>query len=561
MKKPNILLLTSDQQHFSMLGAMNAKIKTPNLDALAADGMLFERAYCPNPTCTPSRSSILTGQYPSQHGAWSLGTKLPETVPTLSGALTDAGYVTALVGKAHFQPTLSTAEYPSLESRQKLWDLDFWKNFHDSFYGFSEVQLLRNHTAELWVGQHYALWMQEQGFTNWRDYFFKPTGNLDEYGMGTWAIPEEYHYNTWIAEKSCAVMEQAQREEKPFFLWASFPDPHYPQLVPAPWDKMYRPEDMFLPPFSFEEHEKNPPYFKEVFKEHPDFSEYLETGIGVHGLYRHIYDETELKQQLAYAYGMVSFMDKYIGKILDRLDELGQRENTLVIFTTDHGDLFGQHGLRHKCLFHYEDMLKIPLIARYPRHIPAGMRTDSLQSLVDLVPTILDYCGLPALASARGVDQRAVWDGKEKKARDWVVVEDRHEPHTLHMDSYVEDGCKITVHEGKSYGELYDLQNDPEEHNNLWAEPEAMPLKARLLTAFLRAERQMAQTPDLPIIYKKDGYRLFLTQTASVLQKENEVENLWNEPQLLPAKIAVLHAAMSDLMKNQPMPMPRICPS
>ena len=88
-----------------------------------------------------------------------------------------------------------------------------------------------------------------------------------------------------------------------------------------------------------------------------------------------------------------------------------------------------------------------------------------------------------------------------------------------------------------------------------------MPLKARLLTAFLRAERLMAQTPDLPMIYKKDGYRLFLTQTASVLQKENEVENLWDEPQFLSIKIAVLHAAMSDLMKNQPMPMPRICPS
>ena len=108
MKRPNILLITSDQQHYSMLGAVNPKLKTPNLDSLAEDGMLFDRAYCPNPTCTPSRASILTGMYPSQHGAWSLGTKLPEATPTLSRFLQDNGYETALVGKAHFQPGKST---------------------------------------------------------------------------------------------------------------------------------------------------------------------------------------------------------------------------------------------------------------------------------------------------------------------------------------------------------------------------------------------------------------------------------------------------------------------
>lgn len=116
MKRPNILLITSDQQHYSMLGAVNPKLKTPNLDRLAAEGALCTRAYCPNPTCTPSRSSILTGMYPSHHGAWTLGTKLPETAPTINDALHDHGYQTALIGKAHFQPLASTPEYPSLEA-------------------------------------------------------------------------------------------------------------------------------------------------------------------------------------------------------------------------------------------------------------------------------------------------------------------------------------------------------------------------------------------------------------------------------------------------------------
>lgn len=122
MKRPNILLITSDQQHFSMLGKVNNKLHTPNLDKLADEGMLFDRAYCPNPTCSPSRSSILTGMYPSEHGCWSLGTKLPESCETMSNYLANNGYNTALIGKAHFQPTKSTEEFTSLETPEYMWD-------------------------------------------------------------------------------------------------------------------------------------------------------------------------------------------------------------------------------------------------------------------------------------------------------------------------------------------------------------------------------------------------------------------------------------------------------
>ena len=112
----NILLITSDQQHFNTLGCLNPEVRTPNLNRLAREGTLFTRAYCPNPTCTPTRASMITGKYPSQHGAWSLGTKLPESELTVGEIFSKAGYRTALVGKAHFQPLASTEEYPSLES-------------------------------------------------------------------------------------------------------------------------------------------------------------------------------------------------------------------------------------------------------------------------------------------------------------------------------------------------------------------------------------------------------------------------------------------------------------
>ena len=125
MKKKNVVLITSDQQHFDTLGVLNSEIHTPNLDRLANEGMLFNRAYCPNPTCTPTRASIITGKYPSQHGAWTLGTKLSENQLTVGDVLQEHSYRTALVGKAHFQPTVSTEEYPSIESYPLLKDLDF----------------------------------------------------------------------------------------------------------------------------------------------------------------------------------------------------------------------------------------------------------------------------------------------------------------------------------------------------------------------------------------------------------------------------------------------------
>ena len=179
MSKLNILLITSDQQHWNTLGQFNSEIQTPALDRLATQGTTFTRAYCPNPTCTPTRSSLITGKYPSQHGAYSLGTKLPESEPTVGERFQSAGYRTALVGKAHFQPLHSTEEFPSLEAYPMLQDLDFWADFEGPFYGFDHIELARNHTDEAHVGQHYALWMEEKGLSNWRDYFLQPTGKVE----------------------------------------------------------------------------------------------------------------------------------------------------------------------------------------------------------------------------------------------------------------------------------------------------------------------------------------------------------------------------------------------
>ncbi|MBU0609118.1 MAG: sulfatase-like hydrolase/transferase [Armatimonadetes bacterium] len=485
--RPNILLLTSDQQHHNTLGCLNPEVQTPALDRLAAEGTLFTGAYTANPTCTPTRASMITGKYPSQHGAWSLGTKLPESEPTLGDYLREGGYQSALVGKAHFQPLRGTDEFPSLESYPIMQDLEFWRGFHGPFYGFDHVELARNHTDEAHVGQHYALWMEEQGLSNWRDYFRPPTGHNDRQKR-TWHIPEQYHYDTWIADRTNALMEQYAAAEQPFLLWASFFDPHPAYLVPEPWDTMYDPATLTVPQVTPGEHDANPPHFQLTQQVKPDFSPWRESGQGLHGFHSHLHDRDELAKDLAIYYGMISLMDKHIGRIIARLDRLGLADNTLVLFTTDHGHFTGQHGLIAKGAFHYEDMIRVPFIVRQPGSVPAGRRSAALQSLVDLAPSLLSMAELPIPRTMTGVDQSAVWRGATESARDHVVVENRHEPTTIHAKTYVDGRYKLTVYYHQPYGELFDLQEDPGEVRNLWDVPACQALKHQLVMKLLFAE-------------------------------------------------------------------------
>ncbi len=492
--RPNILLITSDQQHWSTLSCLGSEARTPHLDRLASEGTLFTRGYCPNPTCTPSRASMITGMYPSRHGAYALGTKLDERVHTVGEDLQQAGYRTALVGKAHFQQNRATEDYPSIESMGIMQDLAFWKTFHGPFYGFEHVELARNHTDEQLVGQHYALWMEEKGLSDWRRHFRAPTGSSPGQSH-RWSLPEEFHYGTWIAERSVALMEQYRRTHRPFFLWASFFDPHPSYLVPGPWDALYDPDRIAVPSATPGEHDRNPPHHRLTQQPAPDFTPWCTSGHALHGMHSHLHDRRRLAKDIAVYYGMISLMDRQIGRILDALDAQGLAENTLVVYSSDHGHFFGQHGLIAKGPFHYEDMIRVPWIVRYPGRVPAARRSDALQSLVDLPPTWLAFAGIPAPAAMSGVDQSAVWTGERPSAREHVVVENRHEPDTIHMKTYVDERYKLTVYFNRPYGELYDLQDDPGEIRNRWDDPAAADLKSRLLLKFLHAEMGKEPVP------------------------------------------------------------------
>jgi uncharacterized sulfatase len=398
-----------------------------------------------------------------------------------------AGYRTALIGKAHFQPTRSTEQFPSIEAHPLLRDLDYWREFHGPFYGFEHVELARNHGDEHLAGQHYAIWMEENGLRDWEDHFRLPDGGRAGQ-RHQWSIPEEYHYGTWIAERSCAQIDAYANRGEPFFLWSSFFDPHPPYLVPEPWDRMYDPESVTVPAGRSGEHDRNPPHFQLTQQMNPDFSAWKENEWGLHGFRSHLVDRDRLAKDIAVYYGMISLMDKQIGRILDQLDAKGLTDNTLVVFTSDHGHFYGHHGLTAKGAFQYEDAIRVPFLARHPGKIPAGATSEAIQSLVDLAPTFLSTAGIDVPGSMSGVDQSAVWRGEQAQARDHVICEHRHTRSTVHLKTYVDHRYKLTTYFNQDYGELFDLESDPDEFENLWDDPSATELKAELFQKMMHAE-------------------------------------------------------------------------
>lgn len=574
--RPNILLITSDQQHWNTF--LNPEIQTPHLDRLAREGTVYGRAYCPNPTCTPTRASMITGKYPSQHGAFSLGMKLAEYEPTVGEVFQRAGYRTALVGKAHFQQLWGTDEFPSLESYPLMQDLNFWRTFHGPFYGFEHVELARNHADEAHVGQHYAIWMEDNGLTNWRDYFQPPTGNNPNQRR-TWPIPERYHYNNWIAERTNALLDSYRQNDESFFLWASFFDPHPPYLIPEPWDTMYDPAQVTVPQVTPGEHARNPIHFQMTQQANPDFSPWYETGGNtLHGLHSHLHDRDELAKDIACYYGMISCMDRYIGMIVDHLEALGLVDNTLVVFTSDHGHFYGHHGLIAKGPFHYEDVIRVPFIVRWPGQVPAGRQSDALQTLVDLPATFLSACGIAVPDDMTGVNQLGVWTGQAESARDHVLVEHHHQPTTVHTRTYVDARYKLTVYCLRPYGELFDLEADPGEIHNLWDDPQAAELKAELIFRLLLAEMareepltdETRQRPNkstamyartfssgswqITIDPKND---VFALNDVSQYSTRRQV-NLWDDPTYRAVRHQMVLALQFARMAAEPMWMPRV---
>jgi len=201
-----------------------------------------------------------------------------------------------------------------------------------------------------------------------------------------------------------------------------------------------------------------------------------------------------LRRSTAAYYGMISLIDQEIGRILDYIDQAGIADNTLIVFTTDHGHLIGQHGLIAKGAFHYEDLLRVPMLVRYPGHVPAGQVSDAIQSLVDYPQSFLAAAGIDAPGAMQGVNQFPVWCGDVANARDHALVENRHNPTTVHLRTLVTERYKITIYRNANYGELFDLQTDPQEVQNRWDDPAYQTVKREMLHKFVQAEMMREPT-------------------------------------------------------------------
>ncbi|MCC5844995.1 MAG: sulfatase-like hydrolase/transferase [Verrucomicrobia bacterium] len=472
-KTPNLLVVTTDQQRADLLGcAGRVPVRTPRLDQFREQGLLFHRAYAACPLCTPARATLVTGQYPSRHGAWSIGTALDEDCVSLPRQLAEqGGYRTAMIGKSHLQPGSTPG---SFEAPPRSRDWDFFRNWQGPWYGFDEAKISIGHTHEPHAyAMHYGLWLRDRGIPDREPYFYtNPDGRQS---VGEWALPEAFHPTKWVEEETLAYLErhQAEHKDRPFFLSVNFPDPHRPFVVPEPWCSLHEDAEPPEPVRTRDEDNGTTLYratregrLKELgWHDHAGPPcQHLEPSATGPGR-----SEEELRMWRVYM-GMQSMVDHSFGKILDRLAELGLDGNTLVVFLSDHGDLMGDHWMWSKGGSHYDAAVRIPLLMRWPGHIPAGSSSDSLISQVDLPATLMRAAGLDPHPRMQGVDQLAELLEPNRNLREGVLIDHRVE-RGLYVNSWITRTHRLSVHsilaEKRDEMELYDFTEDPDEMNNV----------------------------------------------------------------------------------------------
>lgn len=442
---PNILLLMTDQQRFDSLGCYGADFAhTPNLDRLAKAGVVFDHCYANNPICTPSRASLMTGKHILDHGVCQLNDHLaPGEVP-FPERLRDLGYQTALFGKLHISAAATEAEL---------------RHPND---GFDIYELCNEGCMHMDAPQQaYAHWLKERA----PDFYQE----LKQLGRERTHPPREWHLTHWAAERTMAFLASERDPEQPFFCMMSVFEPHNPyahypsemgalvdpEAIPAPTPRGTGPEP---PGIARERHEN---YFA-------DFASQTNASL----------------QQMRHGYhAAVAYADLEFGRVLDKLDELGLSDNTLVLFTSDHGDMLGDHELLVKGAYFYDPNVRVPLLMRWPGAIEGGKRVSGLVQLHDIAATVL----AAALAPEEGLTQwmpeaRSLLPlarGDVESVHDAVFCCYRNSGMAA-GHGYWEPPIHATMIRGPRYklsdwhdgnGELYDMQDDPLEQINRWDEP------------------------------------------------------------------------------------------
>jgi arylsulfatase len=483
VKRPNFLLLTTDQHRADGLGCTgNPHVHTPNLDRLANSGVRVEQAFVNQPLCMPSRATLLTGRYPRSHGVWCNGVPLREDELLFSDVLAAAGYHTATIGKMHFKPFWGRKDESNYDLLANWRDRDM-TGWHGPYFGFREVQIVHGH-CDPRTG-HWGLWLQER-FPEVVEAYAEDARRGTPAPSGapeTWksTLPVEAHHSTWIGEVTCEMLRREASAERPFLIWASFPDPHHPFRPPEPYAERYEGQPVPMPLRREGELDDKPPHFR-LYHEGQMFHE----GAGF-GNPSSLTDE-QMRDIIRYTYGMISLVDDNIGRILRTLDETGLAENTVVLFVSDHGELLGDHGLMTKGPFLYDGLIRVPMLWRWPGRWDARNVVEGLCGLVDVAPTLYELAGVPAPVGTQGTSLAPVLRGDAPRVRDWALVEfhSGYRPH-LKLKALVTPEHKLVHYAGQPYGELYNRIRDPGEFENRYDDLNYRRVRRRLERQLLDA--------------------------------------------------------------------------
>jgi arylsulfatase A-like enzyme len=529
MAKTNFLLFITDQHRVDYLSCYgHPLLKTPHIDSIAARGTRFENFYVATPVCMPNRATLMTGRMPSVHGGRGNGLPLALSSNTFVDALRAGGYATALVGKSHLQ---NFTGFPPIQKRpparagDRALDGEFaeakkpiagdgpydqesparWSSGREfsmrlPFYGFEHVDLCTGHGDQ--VGGHYYVWLKSKRAD--ADALREAKNQLPHDYVCPQAIrtpiPEELYPTRYIADRAGAWLDDYARGKRsdPFFLMVSFPDPHHPFTPPGRYWSMYRPDDMMLP-VSF--HHGNRPLARSVAWALAQ----REAGkADIQGQAAFAVNEREAREAMALSCGMIAMIDECIGRVLTSLAASGMANDTVVIFTTDHGDYLGDHRLLLKGPAHYEGITHVPFIWAEPGE-RSPRRSGALSGTLDIAATILDrariqpYNGIQGLSLLPAIDDEPL-----SAARDCLVIEDDQQRATFgfaappRLRTLVTERYRMTIADGDRYGELYDRANDPDEMENLFDDPAHHALRGELMERLAYREMELADRSPLP---------------------------------------------------------------
>ena len=530
MKRPKFLVIMTDQHRADHLGCYgNPHVRTPNIDGIARNGIRFEHFYVACPICMPNRIVFMTGRIPSVNGSRHNGIPLDRDAVTFVDLLRHAGYRTALIGKCHLQdmtdkrvptedPTIDEFDPPPPELREAsrrrrigpeyeaelipLWRADPDRIMPLPYYGFDFVRLANGHGDQ--VHGHYTRWLgnrvaDPEKLRGWQNALSAPGLRAPQ----AWrtAVPEELYPTTFVAEETVGYLERYAREKdsQPFFLHCSFPDPHHPFTPPGRYFDLYDATEVRLSS-SFHAVDPHEPAFVRELR--------AATARGVSNTNSPvpfaITDEVAAKQIVALTYGMITMIDDAVGRVLQKLKELDLAKDTIVIFTSDHGDFMGDHGLMLKHGLHYEGVIRVPFIWSDP-HERSHAVSPVLGGTIDIGTTILARAQLAPPRGNQGFDIiRATKNGEPPKRYGLVVEEDELAVHLgrsegLRTRTFLTPRWRLTIWDSFEQGELFDRQADPDEVNNVWHSEKHQTQKHKLMEDMLREMIRLGDTAPFSV--------------------------------------------------------------